>query len=81
MDICWLGSTGGRAYHFLYIQHRRQEAGHRGKSPDFALPPTPGAPAPGGFRFGLSTPLRGRSFPPLECRLLEGRGAPPPFIG
>lgn len=37
--VCRLGSAGGCAHHFLYVQHGRQEAGHRGESPDLSVGP------------------------------------------
>lgn len=35
-NLYWLGSPGGRAHHFLYLQHRGQGRGHCGESPDFS---------------------------------------------
>ena len=36
--VCRLGPPGRRAHHLLHIQHGRQEAGHRGKSPQRPAP-------------------------------------------
>ena len=56
--VCRLGPPGRRAHHLLHLQHGRQEAGHRGKSPQ-RLAPCHRARAP------VSTPLERRAGVPL----------------